>query len=69
MDLYSAEKVILERHRDMTAAAEQRSRLYPLTNAPLRLWMAGRLRSLADRLDGSPRMRASANLTPPRLTG
>lgn len=69
MDHYSAERWMLERHRDMVRMAERRARLDTNVQPVLRAWMAGRLRSLADRLDGVPRVPASANLTPPRVTG
>jgi hypothetical protein len=54
MDLHSAEQLILERHRQMITAAERRARLTPegVAPAPIRLWAAGRLRSMADRLEG-----------------
>jgi hypothetical protein len=55
MDPYTAERLTLEAHRTMVRIAEERSRLVPEpTHAPLRWWMAGRLRTLADRLDGRP---------------
>ena len=55
MDHYSTERRMLEAHRNMVRIAEERSRLLPdATGAPLRWWMAGRLRTLADRLDGRP---------------
>jgi hypothetical protein len=53
MDHYTTERLMLEAHRTMVRTAEQRSQLMPeATRAPLRWWMAGRLRTLADRLDG-----------------
>jgi hypothetical protein len=53
MDPYTSERLMLEAHRTMIRIAEERSRLLPeATRAPLRWWMAGRLRTLADRLDG-----------------
>lgn len=46
---------MLEAHRTMIRIAEERSRLMPEpTRAPLRWWMAGRLRTIADRLDERP---------------
>jgi hypothetical protein len=55
MDPYSSERLTLEAHRTMIRIAEERSRLLPEASpAPLRWWMAGRLRRLADRLDGRP---------------
>ncbi len=53
MDLYGAEQWMLERHRAMIEAAERRSRLETYGGVPVRAWMARRLRSLADRLDGA----------------
>jgi hypothetical protein len=53
MDQYTPERLMLEAHRDMIRTAEERSRLLPATaRGSLRPWMAGRLRRLADRLDG-----------------
>ena len=53
MDHYTAERLMLEERRTMVRVAEERSRLLPeVPGAPLRWWMAGRLRTLADRLDG-----------------
>ena len=55
MDHYTTERLILEAHRTMIRVAEERSRLLgEPSRAPLRWWMAGRLRTLADRLDGRP---------------
>jgi hypothetical protein len=55
MDPYTAERLTLEAHRTMVRIAEERSRLMPeLSRPPLRWWMAGRLRTLADRLEGRP---------------
>jgi hypothetical protein len=55
MDHYTSERLMLEAHRTMVRTAEQRSRLAPEpTRAPLRRWMAGRLRMLANRLDERP---------------
>jgi hypothetical protein len=51
MDHYSAEKLMLERHRRMIRSAELRARLNGTAEIPLRTWAASRLRSLADRLD------------------
>jgi len=57
MDHYTAERLLLERHREMARAAERRMRLAPpRAGAPVRVWMAGQLRSMADRLDGRPRL-------------
>ena len=55
MDHYTPERLILEAHRTMARVAEERSRLVPESeHTPFRGWMAGRLRELADRLDGRP---------------
>jgi hypothetical protein len=55
VDHYTTERLMLEAHRTMIRVAEERSRLLgEPTRAPLRWWMAGRLRTLADRLDGRP---------------
>lgn len=56
MDHYTAEKLFLERRRAVEEAAERRARLAPPAAAAAlpRVWVAGRLRALADRLDGRP---------------
>lgn len=55
MDYYAREQLMREAHRTMVRIAEERSRLMPeATRAPLRWWMAGRLRTIADRLDERP---------------
>jgi hypothetical protein len=56
MDLYPSERLLLERHEAVVREAELRARLLPdLDQSPsLKTWMAGRLRGLADRLDGRP---------------
>ncbi|OLB87956.1 MAG: hypothetical protein E6I81_03525 [Chloroflexi bacterium] len=64
MDHYSAEKWMLERHRDMIRTAERQARLGPETDLTLRSWSAACLRSLADRLDGAARLDPSGNLSP-----
>lgn len=52
MDLYTAEKMILDRHHQRVADGERTTRLLDFTEcSPLRAWTASRLRSLADRLD------------------
>jgi hypothetical protein len=57
MDHYTPERLLMERHREMVRAAELRARLAPpVRGTPARVWMAARLRSLADRLDGRPRL-------------
>lgn len=59
MDHYTAERLLLEGYRAMAKAAERRARLTPVSRpAPeMRVWMADRLRSMADRLDERPRLR------------
>jgi hypothetical protein len=54
MDRYTSERLLLERHEAIIREAELRSRLVPEhdSNAGLNTWVAGRLRGLADRLDG-----------------
>ena len=54
MDMYSSERLLLERHEAVVREAELRARLLPdLDQSPgLNMWVAGRLRGLADRLDG-----------------
>jgi hypothetical protein len=54
MDPYTSERLLLERHEAVIREAELRSRLLPEHAVPagLNTWMAGRLRGLADRLDG-----------------
>jgi hypothetical protein len=55
MDYYTREQLMREAHRTMVRIAEERSRLMPeTTRAPLRWWMAGRLRTIAYRLDERP---------------
>ncbi|HSS62735.1 MAG TPA: hypothetical protein VLK30_14875 [Candidatus Limnocylindrales bacterium] len=54
MDLYTEEKLLLERHRRLIEEAERRARLDPMPSVTLRTWMAARLRLLADRLEGAP---------------
>jgi len=64
MDHYSAEKWMLERHRDMVHTAERQARLGAQADLSLGAWAAGCLRSLADRLDGSARLDPPGNLSP-----
>ena len=54
MDPYTSERWLLERHEAVIREAELRSRLVPENdrNVGLNTWIAGRLRGLADRLDG-----------------
>jgi hypothetical protein len=57
MDLYTAERIQLERHEEMIRDAERRARLLPRgRRRHVRLWVAGRLRTVADRIDGGPRL-------------
>ena len=52
MNLYTTEKLILDRHRHQVAEGERMVRLLEAGGSrPLRAWAAARLRSLADRLD------------------
>lgn len=54
MDPYTSERFLLERHEAVVREAELRARLVPdIDQSPgLNIWVAGRLRGLADRLDG-----------------
>ena len=54
MDHYTSQRLMLEAHNARVRVAEERLRLFPETHGreSLRWWMAGRLRTLADRLDG-----------------
>lgn len=54
MHPYQVERWVLERHLEMIKAAERRSRLSPEAPLAVRTWVAGRLRSMADRLDRAP---------------
>ena len=57
MDHYTAERLFLERQRELMDAAERRARLAPASaQRPVRVWVAGHLRTMADRLDGRPRL-------------
>jgi hypothetical protein len=52
MDLYTAEKLILDQHRHQVAEGERVTRLLGADQrSPLGTWTAARLRSLADRVD------------------
>jgi len=58
MDTYTPERVLLERHRDMIRAAERRARLDSAgAGWPTRVWVAVRLRAIADRLERRPQLR------------
>jgi hypothetical protein len=53
MNLYTGERLPIERHEAIVRAAERRARLLPADGRPAwSTWMAGRLRAAADRLDG-----------------
>jgi hypothetical protein len=54
MNAYTSERWLLERHEAVVRKAELRARLLPDVDrsSGLNTWMAGRLRGLADRLDG-----------------
>jgi hypothetical protein len=58
MDPYTAERLLLERQRQMAQAAETRAWQRPEAAQLLspRVWIAGRLRALADRLEGQPQL-------------
>ena len=58
MDLYTAEKLFLARRQELEQAAERDARLFPhgAGAPPPRVWIARRLRALADRLDEEPRL-------------
>lgn len=53
MDLYTAERWPLERHEERVREAELRARLLPAQpRTAWSVWLAARLRGVADRLDG-----------------
>jgi hypothetical protein len=58
MDHYTAERLFIERQRLLVEAAERRQRLIPDPgrSSPARVWLAGRLRAAADRIDGRPQL-------------
>jgi hypothetical protein len=58
MDHYTAEKLFLARRHELEQTAERRALLLPPgADAPApRVWIARRLRALADRLDEEPRL-------------
>jgi len=62
MDPYTSERLLLERHEAVVRVAELRARLLPdIDESPgFNTWMAGRLRGLADRLDGRGRLEQAA---------
>ena len=62
MNPYSMERWIRERHEGIVREAERRTRLVPEAeqSAVLRSWLAGRLRDIADRLDGHGRLERAA---------
>ncbi len=53
MDLYSSERNVLDRHRQLVADGELRERLLAGAHPrrPWRVWTAGRLRAMAEHLD------------------
>jgi hypothetical protein len=53
MDHYSAERLLLDENRRRIREAERRALLTATSSVSLRAWMAWRLRSLADRIDGA----------------
>jgi hypothetical protein len=56
MDLYTAEKLILDRHLEQVNEGERLTRLLDrVEDRALRVWTAARLRALADRLDRTQR--------------
>ncbi|MHB8688503.1 MAG: hypothetical protein ACYDB4_15095 [Candidatus Dormibacteraceae bacterium] len=58
MDPYSSERWLLESHAAVVRKAEQRARLRPAADRSIGVnaWLAGRLRDLADRMDGEGRL-------------
>lgn len=65
MDPYTSERWLLEKHEAVVRTAELRSRLLPGSDRAtgFNTWVAGRLRGLADRLEGrsvQERLRPSA---------
>jgi hypothetical protein len=53
MNLYTGERLPMERHEAIVRAAERRAVLLPAEGrSALAAWMAARLRAAADRLDG-----------------
>jgi len=54
MDPYTSERWMLERHEHVVRTAELRSRLLTAGDraSGLNIWVASRLRGLADRLEG-----------------
>ncbi|HEX2645893.1 MAG TPA: hypothetical protein VHO95_01570 [Candidatus Dormibacteraeota bacterium] len=65
MDLYTSERILLDRHRQRVADAERLSYLLAGTQRrhPWRVWTAGRLRAMAERLDRqAPHERRSVTL-------
>lgn len=62
MDPYTSERWILERHESVVREAERRARLVPEAggSGALSSWVAGRLRELADRLEGQGWLKRAA---------
>lgn len=54
MDHYTSERLMLEAFQARARVAEERARLFPelAGRTSVRWWVAGRLRTMADRLDG-----------------
>lgn len=54
MDHYTSERLMLEAFQTRARVAEERARLFPeiAGRTSVSWWVAGRLRTLADRLDG-----------------
>jgi hypothetical protein len=63
MHPYISERFMLERHAAAVREAELRSRLLPEGDRSrgFNTWIAGRLRGLADRLDGQRRLETAAD--------
>lgn len=55
MNLYTSEKLVLDRHHRMVAEGERLTRLMGSTpQRSLRVWTAACLRQLAERIDKTP---------------
>lgn len=54
MDHYTSERLMLEAFQARARVAEERARLFPeiAGRTSVRWWVASRLRTMADRLDG-----------------
>jgi hypothetical protein len=62
MDVYTSERLLLERHAAVVREAERRARLLPDIDQSLgfNTWVAMRLRGLADRLEGRGHLEQAA---------